>query len=68
MATGSPDGLAGRFTITGTGLELTARQRELLALAERLGTRFGRRAARYDREASFPFENYDDMREAGLLK
>ena len=68
MATGSPDGLAGRFTITGTGLELTARQRELLALAEQLGTRFGRRAARYDREASFPFENYDDMREAGLLK
>ncbi len=68
MAPASPDGLAARFTITGTGLELTARQRELLGLAEELGVRFGRRAARYDLEASFPFENYDEMREAGLLK
>lgn len=28
---------------------------------------FAPRAARHDEEASFPFENYDDMREAGLL-
>jgi alkylation response protein AidB-like acyl-CoA dehydrogenase len=68
MASASPDGLAARFTITGTGLELTARQRDLLGLAEELGMRFGGRAARYDLEASFPFENYDEMREAGLLK
>lgn len=44
------------------------RQRELLAIAERLGReRFGPRAAAHDREASFPFENYADLREAGLL-
>lgn len=43
------------------------RQRALLDLAGRLGReRFAPRAAKYDREASFPFENYDDLREAGL--
>lgn len=42
---------------------------ELIALANQLGReKFAPRAERYDREASFPFENYDDMREAGLLK
>ena len=60
--------LADRFTVTGTGIDLTPRQRDLLALAEELGARFSRRAARYDQEASFPYENYDEMREAGLLK
>ena len=29
--------------------------------------KFAPRAARYDEEASFPFENYDDMRDAGIL-
>ena len=29
--------------------------------------KFGPRAHRYDEEASFPFENYDDMRDAGIL-
>jgi len=29
--------------------------------------KFAPRAERYDREASFPFENYADLREAGLL-
>ncbi|HEV2303529.1 MAG TPA: acyl-CoA dehydrogenase [Stellaceae bacterium] len=48
--------------------EPTARQQEFVALAERLGReRFGPRAAAHDREASFPFENYADLREAGLL-
>ena len=38
-----------------------------IEIAARLGReRFAARAARYDREASFPFENYDDLREAGL--
>jgi alkylation response protein AidB-like acyl-CoA dehydrogenase len=66
----SDDGhpLAGRFSITGTGLDLQPRQLELLALVEALGARFARRAARYDQEASFPYENYEEMREAGLLK
>ena len=29
--------------------------------------RFAPRAERYDAESSFPFENYQDMKEAGLL-
>ena len=36
--------------------------------ASRLGReKFAPRAAQYDRDATFPFENYDDMRAAGLL-
>ena len=48
--------------------QLTPRQSELIALAGRLGReKFAPRAARYDVEASFPFENYADLREHGLL-
>jgi alkylation response protein AidB-like acyl-CoA dehydrogenase len=48
--------------------DLTDRQRELIERAGRLGReRFAERAARYDADASFPFENYADLREAGLL-
>ena len=44
------------------------RQRELIALASQLGReKFAPRAARYDREASFPFENYADLKSAGLI-
>jgi alkylation response protein AidB-like acyl-CoA dehydrogenase len=40
----------------------------LTALARRLGkARFAPRAARYDREAIFPTENYEDLHDAGLL-
>jgi alkylation response protein AidB-like acyl-CoA dehydrogenase len=40
----------------------------LNALARRLGkARFAARAPEYDREARFPTENYNDMRDAGLL-
>jgi alkylation response protein AidB-like acyl-CoA dehydrogenase len=40
----------------------------LVALAARLGREnFAPRADRWDREASFPFENYADLRAAGLL-
>jgi alkylation response protein AidB-like acyl-CoA dehydrogenase len=35
--------------------------------ARALGPAFAERAPRYDREASFPFENYADLREAGFL-
>lgn len=46
----------------------TQRQRSLLMLAHELGrTKFAPRAARWDEEASFPFENYQDLREGGLL-
>jgi alkylation response protein AidB-like acyl-CoA dehydrogenase len=54
--------------IVGRGYPLTDLQRELLDTAARLGReKFAPRAAHYDRTATFPFENYDDMREAGLL-
>ena len=55
--------------IAGNPATLSPQQRELIELAATLGRdRFAPRAARYDREASFPFENYADLREAGLLK
>ncbi len=45
------------------------RQQELIDLAGELArTKFAPRAAKHDREASFPFDDYDDLREAGLLK
>ena len=41
---------------------------ELLELVGRLGRElFAPRAHRWDEEASFPFENYDDLREHGLM-
>ena len=47
---------------------LTAQQAELTALAREFGAReFAPRAARWDREASFPTDNYRDMHAAGLL-
>lgn len=46
---------------------LTPRQRELVELAGRLADSFAGRAAQHDRDGSFPFENYDEMREAGYL-
>ena len=58
-----------RFSVTGAGVALTPRQRKWVDVADELGrTRFGERAARYDSEARFPFENFDDLRDAGLLK
>jgi alkylation response protein AidB-like acyl-CoA dehydrogenase len=45
-----------------------AKTRRLVALAATLGAeKFAPRAERYDREASFPTENYRDLRDAGLL-
>ena len=53
--------------IAGNPESLTPQQRELIARVAALGPRFAERAFRHDREASFPFENYDDLRAAGLL-
>lgn len=54
--------------ICGDDYPLSDRQRDLMALARRLGAeRFAPRAAQLDRDATFPFANYDDMRDAGLL-
>ena len=47
---------------------LSEEQQCLVELVRTLGRdRFAARAHRYDSEASFPFENYADLREAGLL-
>jgi alkylation response protein AidB-like acyl-CoA dehydrogenase len=54
--------------IAGDAGVLSDRQRALVGLAAELGrTRFAPRAALHDREASFPRENFDDLRQAGLL-
>jgi alkylation response protein AidB-like acyl-CoA dehydrogenase len=55
--------------IAGNPAHLTAQQRELVGIASELGrAKFAARAAHFDRTATFPFDNYADMREAGLLK
>jgi alkylation response protein AidB-like acyl-CoA dehydrogenase len=47
---------------------LTPKQKELIELVRTLGQeRFAPRAEKYDREASFPFENYADLRAHNLL-
>src|SRR6201986_4121247 len=49
-------------------LQPSDRQRELIALARRLAHEcFAPRAERHDREAAFPFDDYADLRAAGLL-
>ncbi len=45
----------------------TDRQAALLDVAQRLAERFRAHAAEHDRDASFPFEHFDAMREAGYL-
>jgi alkylation response protein AidB-like acyl-CoA dehydrogenase len=60
--------LALGFTPAVGDADFTPRQRSLLSLARELGTTsFAPRAAQWDETASFPFANYDDLREAGLL-
>jgi alkylation response protein AidB-like acyl-CoA dehydrogenase len=54
--------------ICGDHYPLTDRQRALMEQITVLGReRFAPRAAQYDRDATFPFENYADLRAAGLL-
>ena len=49
-------------------LDPTPAQQELIALARSLAhERFAPRAERHDREASFPFDDYDDLAPSGLL-
>jgi alkylation response protein AidB-like acyl-CoA dehydrogenase len=55
--------------IAGSPDHLTPLQRELIDLAAQLGRdKFAPRAAQHDRDATFPFDNYADLRAAGLLK
>jgi alkylation response protein AidB-like acyl-CoA dehydrogenase len=42
-------------------------RRRLVGVAAELGPGFAARAERHDREASFPYEDFDDLREAGFL-
>jgi alkylation response protein AidB-like acyl-CoA dehydrogenase len=57
------------FTPAVGDMAFTALQRELLTQAHALGRdRFAARAPQWDKEASFPFANYDDLRDAGFLK
>jgi alkylation response protein AidB-like acyl-CoA dehydrogenase len=50
------------------GLDLSPKQKELIELVGTLGReKFVLRAEKYDREASFPFENYADLRAHNLL-
>jgi len=44
-----------------------AEKTALISLCTDLAKKFAPRAAKYDREASFPVENYDDLKAAGLL-
>lgn len=49
-------------------MQPTARQRELIDRARSMALeRFAPRAERYDRDATFPFDDYDDLRDAGFL-
>src|ERR1043166_3927992 len=47
---------------------LTERQQRIVALADELAARFAERAAAYDRDGSFPYENYADLHESGYLR
>jgi len=54
--------------MTPLDLRPTPRQRELINLAYALATeRFAPRAEKHDREASFPFDDFKDLRDGGLL-
>ena len=51
-------------------LELTARTEagaRLAALADELAAEIAPHAARHDREASFPFESFDTIKESGYF-
>ncbi|MET4491221.1 acyl-CoA dehydrogenase family protein [Bradyrhizobium sp. LA7.1] len=47
---------------------LTERQRKLVGLAGELADEFGQRAEAHDLDGSFPFENYERMKQAGYLR
>jgi alkylation response protein AidB-like acyl-CoA dehydrogenase len=57
------------FTPAVGDTRLTALQHELLTKAQKLGSEnFASRAPQWDDSANFPFANYADLREAGLLR
>lgn len=44
------------------------REAEIAALSDRLAAKFAERAAVHDKEGSFPFDNFSDLRQSGYLK
>ena len=44
------------------------RETEIALLADRLAIKFAERASKHDKEGSFPFDNFTDLRDAGYLK
>ena len=44
-----------------------AQSYEIIELCRELGTKFAARAAKYDKEGSFPVENFEEIKDAGLL-
>ena len=46
---------------------MTNSTESILALCDELAETFARRARKYDSEASFPVENFADMKKAGLM-
>jgi alkylation response protein AidB-like acyl-CoA dehydrogenase len=56
------------FTPAVGDLPFTPKQRLLLATAHQLGSeKFAPRASQWDETASFPFANYEDLKDAGFL-
>ncbi len=47
-------------------IHTTPRSRDWLAIADDLATRFAARAPQHDRDGTFPFQNFDDLRAARL--
>jgi len=55
------------FRSTALGQSAPPQEADLVVRATALAARFGERAPIHDREASFPFENFRELSEAGLL-
>jgi alkylation response protein AidB-like acyl-CoA dehydrogenase len=51
-----------------TGIEQLDRRSELVGIADGLARRFAERAAMHDRDGTFPYDNYADLADAGILR
>lgn len=49
------------------GAPLTGQQKELIAKVDEYGVKWAERAFKHDLEASFPTENYNDLKNMGFL-
>lgn len=46
----------------------SSKEAQLAAAVDKLAERFAQRAARHDKDGSFPFENFSELKQAGYLK